>query len=58
MLAERGVALEVIREVAGHVDVRTRQIYVEVTDRRKSDGVAALDRTAVSAVNSSLAIRA
>ncbi|MDX6720252.1 MAG: integrase/recombinase XerD [Solirubrobacteraceae bacterium] len=44
MLAERGVALEVIRELAGHVDVRTTQIYVEVTDERKSNGIAALER--------------
>jgi site-specific recombinase XerD len=44
MLAERGVALEVIRELAGHVDVRTTQIYVDVTDRRKTDGIAALER--------------
>jgi site-specific recombinase XerD len=44
MLAERGVALEVIRELAGHVDVRTAQIYVEVTDARKNDGIAALEQ--------------
>jgi integrase/recombinase XerD len=44
MLAERDVALEVIRELAGHVDVRTTQIYVEVTDQRKSNGIAALER--------------
>jgi integrase/recombinase XerD len=44
MLAERGVALEVIRELAGHVDVRTTQIYVDVTDHRKNDGIAALER--------------
>jgi site-specific recombinase XerD len=44
MLAERGVALEVIRELAGHVDVRTTQIYVDVTDKRKADGIAALER--------------
>jgi len=43
MLAERGVALEVIRELAGHVDVRTTQIYVDVTDQRKADGIAALE---------------
>jgi integrase/recombinase XerD len=43
MLAERGVALEVIRELAGHVDVRTTQIYVDVTDQRKNDGIAALE---------------
>jgi hypothetical protein len=35
---ERGVALEVIRSLAGHVDVRTTQIYVDVTDQRKADG--------------------
>ena len=44
MLAERGVALEVIRELAGHVDVRTTQIYVDVTDQRKNDGIAALEQ--------------
>ena len=44
MLAERGVALEVIRELAGHVDVRTTQIYVDVSDQRKNDGIAALER--------------
>jgi integrase/recombinase XerD len=46
MLAERGVALEVIRELAGHVDVRTTQIYVDVTDQRKNEGIAALERGA------------
>jgi len=45
MLAERGVALEVIRALAGHVDVRTTQIYVDVTDERKAQGIAALERT-------------
>jgi integrase/recombinase XerD len=45
MLAERGVALEVIRALAGHVDIRTTQIYVDVTDQRKADGIAALERT-------------
>ena len=46
MLAERDVALEVIRELAGHVDVRTTQIYVDVSDQRKDDGIAALERNA------------
>jgi integrase/recombinase XerD len=45
MLAERGVALEVVRALAGHVDIRTTQIYVDVTDQRKCDGIAALERT-------------
>jgi integrase/recombinase XerD len=44
MLAERGVAMEVIRALAGHVDIRTTQIYVDVTDKRKADGIAALER--------------
>jgi len=44
MLAERSVALEVIRALAGHVDVRTIQIYVDVTDQRKADGIGALER--------------
>lgn len=43
MLAERGVALEVIRALAGHIDVRTTQIYVDVTDQRKADGIAMLE---------------
>jgi integrase/recombinase XerD len=45
MLAERSVALEVIRALAGHVDVRTTQVYVDVTDQRKADGIAALEHT-------------
>jgi site-specific recombinase XerD len=43
MLAERGVALEVIRALAGHVDVRTTQVYVDVTEQRKADAIAALE---------------
>jgi hypothetical protein len=39
MLAKRGVAMEVIRALAGHVDIRTTQIYVDVTDQRKADGI-------------------
>lgn len=46
MLAERGVAMEVIRALAGHVDIRTTQVYVDVTDQRKADGIATLERTA------------
>ena len=45
MLAERRVAMEVIRALAGHVDIRTTQIYVEVSDQRKNEGIAALERT-------------
>jgi len=43
MLAERGVALEAISALAGHVDVRTTQIYVDVSDQRKGDGISALE---------------
>jgi site-specific recombinase XerD len=49
MLAERGVALEVIRALAGHVDIRTTQIYVDVTDQRKADGIARARTTAAPA---------
>jgi site-specific recombinase XerD len=45
MLAERGVALEVIRALAGHIDVRTTQIYVDVCDHHKVEGIATLERT-------------
>jgi len=44
MLAERGVGMEVIRALTGHVDIRTTQIYVDVTDQRKADGIAALEQ--------------
>jgi site-specific recombinase XerD len=44
MLAERGVAMEVIRALAGHIDIRTTQIDVDVTDQRKADGIAVLER--------------
>lgn len=44
MLAERDVAMEVIRALGGHVDIRPTQIYVDVTDRRKADGIAALEQ--------------
>jgi integrase len=47
MLAERGVALEVIRALAGQVDVRATQIYVDVTDRCTADGISALERIPV-----------
>jgi site-specific recombinase XerD len=43
MPAKRGVALEVIRG-SPVTSTRTTQIYVNVTDQRKSDGIAALER--------------
>jgi site-specific recombinase XerD len=32
--------------LAGHIDIRTTQIYVDVTDQRKADGIAVLERAA------------
>ena len=43
MLSERGVALEVISALAGPVDVRTTQIYVDVSEQRKAGGISALE---------------
>lgn len=37
--------VEVIRVLAGHIDVRTTQIYVDVSDQRKAEGIAALERS-------------
>ena len=31
-------------DAKGHVDVRTTQIYVDVSDQRKNEGIAALER--------------
>jgi site-specific recombinase XerD len=42
LLAEAGVALEVIAELAGHADLRTTKLYVHVTDQRRR---AAIRRT-------------
>jgi integrase/recombinase XerD len=38
-LAEAGVPLEVIAELAGHVDLRTTKLYVKVTDRRRQAAI-------------------
>jgi site-specific recombinase XerD len=46
MLAERGVALEVISALAGHADIRTTQVCVDVSARRKAKAIAALEPTA------------
>ena len=39
-LAQRGVALQLIKALAGHGDIRTTQIYLDVTDQRKLQGIA------------------
>jgi integrase/recombinase XerD len=45
MLAERGVALEVIRALAGHVDVRTTQVYATSPTSAKATGSLRLSAT-------------
>jgi integrase/recombinase XerD len=45
LLAQRGVALQVIKELAGHVDIRTTEIYLDVTEQRKADDSAARKRS-------------
>ncbi|MEA2495259.1 MAG: integrase/recombinase XerD, partial [Thermoleophilaceae bacterium] len=45
MLAERGVALQVIKALAGHSDIRTTEIYLDVTEQRKADGIAERKRS-------------
>ncbi len=42
-LAERGVALEVIAELAGHSDLRTTLQYVTVREHRKHDAISSLE---------------
>jgi site-specific recombinase XerD len=44
LLAQRGVALQVIKALAGHVDIRTTEIYLDVTEQRTADGIVALER--------------
>ncbi|MEJ7784936.1 MAG: tyrosine-type recombinase/integrase, partial [Solirubrobacteraceae bacterium] len=39
-LADAGVAIDVIRELAGHADIRTTTIYTAVHDDRLEDAIA------------------
>jgi integrase/recombinase XerC len=43
MLAERGVAIEVIKELAGHADIRTTDRYTHVSDNRRKNAITELD---------------
>lgn len=39
-----GAVGDLVAAAAGHVDIRTTQIYVYVTDQRKVAGIVALER--------------
>ena len=43
-LASTGVAIDVIRELAGHADIRTTTIYTAVHDDRLEDAIAGAER--------------
>jgi len=43
-LADSGQPIEVIRELAGHADIRTTTIYTDVDEQRLEDAIAAAER--------------
>ena len=43
-LANAGVAIDVIRELAGHADIRTTTIYTDVHDDRLEDAIEHAER--------------
>jgi site-specific recombinase XerD len=43
LLAERGVSIDVIRDLAGHASIRTTQKYIHVTDQRRVQAIARLE---------------
>ena len=43
LLAEHDVAIDVIRDLAGHASIRTTQKYIHVTDRRRGQAIARLE---------------
>jgi integrase/recombinase XerC len=43
LLAERGVAINVIRDLAGHRSIRTTSKYIHVTDHRRDEAIARLE---------------
>jgi integrase len=44
LLAEHDVAIDVIRDLAGHASIRTTQKYIHVTDQRRGRAIARLER--------------
>lgn len=49
-LAEKGVAIDVIRDLARHRDIRTTQRYIHVTDQRRAEAIAGTFSTSPSAL--------
>ena len=45
LLAEAGVGLEVIAELAGHADIRTTRRYLQVRQHRLEEGIEQLSRS-------------
>lgn len=43
LLAEHDVAIDVIRDLAGHASIRTTQKYIHVTDQRRGQAIARLE---------------
>jgi integrase/recombinase XerD len=43
LLAEHDVPIDVIRDLAGHVSIRTTQKYIHVTDQRRGQAIARLE---------------
>lgn len=44
LLAEHDVPIDVIRDVAGHASIRATQKYIRVTDHRRGQAIARLER--------------
>lgn len=43
LLAEREVPIEVIKDLAGHADMRATERYTHVSDHRRDQAIASLD---------------
>jgi integrase/recombinase XerD len=43
-LADADTPIDVIRELAGHADIRTTTIYTDVADERLEDAIATASR--------------
>ena len=44
-LAEAGIAIEVIKDLAGHKDIRTTMRYVDVSDKRQQQAIESLHKS-------------
>ena len=52
-LAQRGVDLETLRDLMGHSDIKTTQIYLHTSNQLKIDAVAKLEQMNFQAIDSS-----